>query len=266
MTKTVRFSIAAALVLTALLLSSCKSKTGSGSGALKTDEIEDASVVKLTADRDDVYNLSYKVEYPVSGVSDGVLQKMTDSIVEGVFGTSYAGMSVSDAANAYQKDRSGEFLAENKELLEDALSVEGLDDIVNLSWDETIQGYFLPSYKGIASYIIYNYVYEGGAHGTTTEIPININMETGAIVEESDFFVPGYESVLGGMISSHLRDAVSSDEDYESLFMKDVEPNGNFSISTSGVTYIYQPYEIGPYSLDVIEVLIPWDEIAPWVK
>jgi len=262
MTKTLNISFLAAVSFAALCLSSCTPKTV---GGMKTEEIEDAVEVKLAENRDDAYNLSYKVEYPVSGVTDDVLSKMNQAIVESVFGTSYAGKTVAEAAKAYQKDRSSEFISENTDLLEDALNIEGLED-VNLSWDESLQGYFLPSSKGIVSYIIYNYVYEGGAHGMEAEIAVNINKQTGDLVEEDDFFAPGYESVLGGMISSHLADSFRDADDYESLFMKDVEPNGNFSVSDAGVTYIYQPYEIGPYSLGVIKVIIPWDEIAPWVQ
>ena len=49
------------------------------------------------------------------------------------------------------------------------------------------------------------------------------------------------------------------------LFVKDIEPNGNFKVSSNGVTYIYGPYEIGPYYLGSIEVTVPWDELGTLV-
>ena len=56
------------------------------------------------------------------------------------------------------------------------------------------------------------------------------------------------------------------DEDsYNALFVKDIEPNGNFKVSDEGVIYIYGPYEIGPYYLGSIEVTVPWEELGTLV-
>ena len=89
--------------------------------------------------------------------------------------------------------------------------------------------------------------------------------KTGDVIDEESFFIPGYEVQLGSMLSSHLSDSMENEEDYEFLFVKDIEPNGNFKVSNAGVTYIYTPYEIGPYSLGTIQVTIPWEEVAPIV-
>lgn len=89
---------------------------------------------------------------------------------------------------------------------------------------------------------------------------------TGNLITESDYFVPGYESELSQMLSAHLRESFEDPSDYESLFVKDIESNGNFMVSDKGVTYIYSPYEIGPHSLGTIRVTIPWEEVGGIVK
>ena len=45
------------------------------------------------------------------------------------------------------------------------------------------------------------------------------------------------------------------------LFEKNIRPNGNFTVSDSGVTYIYNQYEIGPYVMGTIKVTVPWNEL-----
>ena len=55
--------------------------------------------------------------------------------------------------------------------------------------------------------------------------------------------------------------AFSNPEDYDALFIKDIEPNGNFLVSEEGITYVYGQYEIGPYSLGIIEVTLAWEEL-----
>ena len=50
-------------------------------------------------------------------------------------------------------------------------------------------------------------------------------------------------------------------EEPEEEEQKNIRPNGNFTISDSGVTYIYNQYEIGPYVMGTIKVTVPWDEL-----
>ena len=68
------------------------------------------------------------------------------------------------------------------------------------------------------------------------------------------------------MLTSHLRDAMPDQESYDCLFIKDIEPNGNFKVSDTGVTYVYGQYEIGPYSLGIIKVTVPWEELGDLVR
>ena len=50
------------------------------------------------------------------------------------------------------------------------------------------------------------------------------------------------------------------------MFLKEIEPNGNFSISDKGVTYIYNHYEIAPYSMGIIRITIPWEDLNDIIR
>ena len=109
-------------------------------------------------------------------------------------------------------------------------------------------------------------MYTGGAHGSTTETSVNLDLKTGKQVTEKDFFIPGYEEDLATILRSKLRDAMPDQEAYDALFIKDIEPNGNFKVSEQGLTYVYGQYEIGPYYLGIIKVTIPWIELGDLVR
>ena len=62
-----------------------------------------------------------------------------------------------------------------------------------------------------------------------------------------------------------LRKSVSQ-EVYDMLFIKTIEPNGNFFVDPEGITYIYGRYEIGPYASGLVRVTIPWEKLQGILK
>lgn len=44
------------------------------------------------------------------------------------------------------------------------------------------------------------------------------------------------------------------------------EPNGNFAVSEEGVTWTYNPYEIAPYSMGIIDLTVTWADLKPYLK
>jgi hypothetical protein len=50
------------------------------------------------------------------------------------------------------------------------------------------------------------------------------------------------------------------------LFETEIYPSDTFYVTADGLTYVYHPYEIGPYALGIIEVTIPWNEIKDILK
>ena len=77
---------------------------------------------------------------------------------------------------------------------------------------------------------------------------------------------PGYEEKLAEALTAHLREAVPDQESYDTMFTHEIKPNGNFTVSEQGVTYIYNQYEIAPYSMGAIHVSVPWDEIRDLIR
>lgn len=258
------FRIGAAAAATILLFSACSDNKKDKS--LDFDNVEVSEEVPLVQGRNDLYSLDIRIEYPSSGLPEESLSKIRTIILDATLGTDYSSYSVNKAVEKYKEDRISLYKEENEVLLEDLRQIE--DDMmeVDLSWDEKIEGGFDGEYKGIRSYLVDSYIYQGGAHGNNSEISVNIKMSTGEVIEEEDFFISDYTVRLSGIISSHLREALPDDESYDMLFMTDVQPNGNFQVTSSGINYIFSPYEIGPYALGSIVVAIPWEEVSDMIN
>lgn len=232
---------------------------------VKVDKVNVNVSESLAPERSDSVKVSIDAEYPVGGLSDSVRTAICESIVETAFGSDYAGLGVKEAADKWTADFITEYRQTNNELL-DYLTDSDMEVSPAINWSCDIQGYFSGRYKDVISYTVTNYVYEGGAHGSTSETSVNMDLKNGRQITEEDFFIPGYKEGLSSVLTAHLRDALPDQDSYEALFVKDIEPNGNFKVSEQGITYVYGQYEIGPYYLGIIKVTVPWDELGDLVR
>lgn len=236
---------------------------------MKTDTCKIDITESLADGRKDSVTVSANIEFPISGLPENVIQAFDEIIVGSVFGSDYAGLTIQKAADKWAADFVDEYKKEAGDLLESFASDSEKaipEDLGSLNWENKTDGYFSGSYKNVISYTTYSYVYTGGAHGSTTETSVNLDLKTGKQVTEKDFFIPGYEEDLATILRSKLRDAMPDQEAYDALFIKDIEPNGNFKVSEQGLTYVYGQYEIGPYYLGIIKVTIPWIELGDLVR
>ncbi len=117
---------------------------------------------------------------------------------------------------------------------------------------------------GILAFSFFNYTFAGGAHGLPTEVYWNIDTETGKIIIEEDFFVPNYKKELAQIIQKNLFGEDGLPEFYFSK--ENIVPNGNFLFLNDCIIYLYNVYEIAPYSEGAIEVTIPMSQIKHLIR
>lgn len=140
-----------------------------------------------------------------------------------------------------------------------------------MNWEYYISGGFGDVSHNMVSYIYTYYAYTGGAHGNSSTSCININAETGESISEDKFFIDGYEEELSKLLRNGLKASFDKEygensDEYECLFVKDIEPNGNFMITKEGISYIYNTYEIAAYVMGAIYVPLTWEEIEPLLR
>ena len=91
--------------------------------------------------------------------------------------------------------------------------------------------------------------YEGGAHGINQLITFNFDIATGKQITLADLFAPGYETEL------KLKEAGY-------LYSMDIFPSENFILNDETITFVYNPYEIAPYAVGSIELIITYSEVS----
>ena len=242
-------TLAVLATVAAVALSSC-------GGDFKTQQITISEKFALEEGRTDSLDFSIDAEFPVSGLGREASMQISAAIAEALFGEEYMSMNPEAAAEAYKADLLDEYRSENLPMTE----IPELESS-SLSWASYVKGIFTYSDENILSYTATRYTYSGGAHGMTAETAYNFDRKTGESISEEMFFNEGYTEKLTELLTAHLPEALESPSDTSMLFLKKIEPNGNFSIGEDGITYIYNQYEIAPYSMGIIRISVPKKEL-----
>ena len=125
--------------------------------------------------------------------------------------------------------------------------------------------------NGTIVYIANTDYYEGGAHGLNFQTVLNFEPSTGKLLKLDDIFVPGYEKTLTDLLLQALYEETETenlDELHDKGFLYDMEmyPAYNFILGSGGVTFVYAPYEIAPYSEGIIELTIDYGQLEKLLK
>lgn len=114
---------------------------------------------------------------------------------------------------------------------------------------------------GIINYLITIDYYEGGAHGITQLLTMNFDAGTGELVTLADIFGADYEGPLCAKLLEALQDKTGC-KDLEALhergylYSMDMFVPENYIVGDDEVTFVYNPYEIAPYSEGRIELKV----------
>ena len=101
------------------------------------------------------------------------------------------------------------------------------------------------------SYRIEEYVYSGGAHGSTKVSVGTLDRETGRQLTLNDVFGKDGLSAL----DTELRKAVIAKIGEENI-QSPVKPIENFYLAADGWHFVYNEYEIACYAIGVVEVVV----------
>lgn len=241
------------LATAALVLAGCRSNTFS----IETETYEDEFT--FMGEWIDTLSINISIEYPVGGSDKAVTAKIaeaTSTFFLNEVPEKAAGISVEDAVLAFVAHEIEKFDENDKELA----TIEKDEDI-HYTWQEIISGEFAECRHGIQSYLINNYSYTGGAHGSSVRSGLNFDITTGEFISKAVLFEAGNDDVLDALVSKAAKENMDEDT-YSMLFDKNLTFPDNFYVSEKGLVCIYNQYEIGPYVIGIQEVTIPWAELG----
>lgn len=108
--------------------------------------------------------------------------------------------------------------------------------------------------------------YMGGAHGSQYISYYNIDTRNGAIMKEDKLFKSGSKDKLTQYIKEELAKTLNSQGDTITLLdPESIVPSDNFYFNNQGIVYVYNSYEVAPYSDGLVEVTIPYAKIKDMI-
>lgn len=240
-----------------LILAACNPKS-----LVETEQLTAQQTIYLTDAHTDSLFLSFEIEYPTRMPSEEALALVQTGIVTSLFGERYANMPLPEAMKAYIDMCRQEYIDNNRALAEQTLESDEDEEFGMLLCEEQVMtGRVVFADKRILSYEIEQYVYMGGAHGMNSRHCYNFCMESGLLLNEDDLFAEGYQEPLSELLRTAL---VEQSEEFDSadaltaagFDLENVRPNGNFSFSEDGITWVFTPYEIAPYVYGETEIFL----------
>lgn len=125
--------------------------------------------------------------------------------------------------------------------------------------------------KGTIVYLADINYRQGGDHVVSQQAIMNFEAETGRLLTTNDIFVDGFETALKPILLQALQEK-SGLGSLQALrgkgYLKgtDIFVPENFILSSDAITFIYNPDEIGPYSLGSTELTIPYTAMSQILK
>ena len=180
-------------------------------------------------------------------------------------------LSPKEAVDAYIADYKEEYKK---------LSNTYYDEKSRLPKDETPMWYWYYMYNSnkmmfqndsLLSYAVEYSDYTGGAHGSHRVTYVNVDLGDLVTISEEDIFVPNYKKPLTDVIINRLmtQNNVTVPDSLISIGFFNIDeiyPNNNFWLDDNGIHYAYNQYEIAPYSMGVIDVNIPYEDLSAILK
>lgn len=178
----------------------------------------------------------------------------------------YDSLSPQEAVSKYIENYAEEYRELTNQYNQDLANLEG-DNKPSWYWYMLQKSNkILYQDKQILSYLVEHADYTGGAHGSLRVLYYTIDLNELTTLSEEDIFQPNYQQELTSKIIEKLMDKYDVDTPdkliEEGFFdINEIAPNNNFWLNDKGIHYIFNQYEIAPYSMGPIEVTIPYEEI-----
>lgn len=203
-------------------------------------------------------SLSLDFTYPVAFQNDTVLAQLQKIFVTAFVGEDYVGRSPKGAFEAYEKDFTDDALNLAQDMSDDLNLYGGcFQNIKTEVQDTTVNTITLKT--EISSYM-------GGAHGSHTITYCNIDRNTIEVLTEKDVFGSYSEKTISALIVEALKEKYGDGVKDVLFDVEAVTPNGNFYFDDKGMVYVYNEYEIAPYSSGMITVTLPYEKVNLMLK
>jgi|GEM_PF-243038 len=230
---------------------------------MKTATVADEGKVPMPGGYDASMSYDYRMEYVTGGIPKQVMDKINEFIVANTFYFDDV-VDLPDVPTAC-KDWVEELTGNYEEDASDFAENFDEEDAWIYNWSFSVEGAFDAACKARdwQTYRISSEDYTGGAHGTYGVSYIVFDMKRGETIGEEAFLDTDASEEICDLIYDKILEEIE-EEMWDAIY-ETPTLNGNFRVDDEGVTWFYNPYEIGPYVLGVMEARLSWDELSPYL-
>lgn len=116
----------------------------------------------------------------------------------------------------------------------------------------------------------YSYGYSGGAHGMYGMHCWSVATNSNKKLALQDILNNKGVAALPQLLQKYFKIGYALKPSQPltdgGLFENEILPNDNFYVTGKGIGFTYNPYEIGPYVMGIIQIFIPFKELQPYMQ
>lgn len=141
-----------------------------------------------------------------------------------------------------------------------------------MSYEENVEGLVMYNDCSLLSYQVKIFSYTGGAHGNTKTYNGVLDLSTMSTVYLNNIFDELSLNDLNSMLRNKLVAQYECDNldqlAEKGIFFSpaEIEATENFYVNAEGITWLFDPYDIAPYSVGEVLISLTWDEVYPLLK
>lgn len=277
--RNLALSVMATCLLSCFLLPGCNGQKQIDSGNVKSVKVEvnahlqdesNSPACKVTID------YSYLAE---SNDADTIAQRINETALAYSLGKEYARMAPAVAVDSFKNDYISNYRKDVSELYEEDIkngtAKEDLPSWFNYEYSLTTK--FSDGKEGILNFTCWKFEYTGGAHPNEWGKWLNFDTANGKLLKLQDVFIAGSEAPISQLLLKELITEMAGrleDENIKSL--KDLQNAGilnltnmyvseNFLLEKEQVSFLYNKYDIAPYSAGAITLSLPYSEVEKYM-
>lgn len=223
----------------------------------------------------------FSVDYTYLDEEGDSIATLINRTIQGEFlGNDYVSLTPEEAVDSFMNVYIRDYRKETGELYQVDRAKGTSDEEIPAWYNQTysLVTFIEEGHGGIINVSANVFVDTGGAHPHQWSQWLNFDFESGKLLTKDDIFLASAKADIERMLLDHLmlmQAEIYPDESLKTL--EDLQQKGflqmtnmyipdNFLLHKEGVSFLFNRYDIAPYSAGEIVIEIPYEEIGYYLK
>jgi hypothetical protein len=204
---------------------------------------------------------TFEVNYPVFSNLDSATAKLIKAKID-----AYVSMGNPDSEGWPLEKIADEFIKGYEEFSKES------PELATGSWYYKADINVETSVDTLISLSVNDEYFTGGAHGGAGSYFINVNPKNKKYFTLDNLLKPGYEPELTKEAEKAFRqvrelaDTASFINNGFEFPENQFQLNENYGFTNSGITFVYNSYEVAPYAAGPTYIVVPYERLRDWLK